>query len=238
MSSAKTRKKNLSRIKEPSPSSSSSPLSEDKALLQSLDLLNESLNDIIKNSQDSAFKCHTIAKLGVNNLDQVEYKLSELLNKFKTNNNINHSNYNKKFNLDNFDCAFKSQKNDYDDSDSDEHFNLLLNSKHSDIMLNTNNTKNEYDEDDDLFQIASVVDCSSKTFFNDNLSSASPNKDFDLLEEDSAIYSRNDINNNNDNYYYDLLEKEEFEYCPNNLNSNYTSYSINNINNDFDLILQ
>ena len=242
MSSTKSRKASSTKITEQS-SSPSSLLGEDKTLLQSLDILNESLNDIIKTSQDSAFKCHMIAKLGVNNLEQVENKLSELLNKFKVNNNIHYSNYSKKFNLDEFDSAFKTQKNEFDDNDSDEDFNLLLNSKHSDIMLNTNSLNNEYDEDDDLFQFAPYVGtsgCSSSNkFLNDNLSSTSPNKDFDLLEEDSIIYSRNDLNNNNTNYYYDLLEKEDYECIQNNNNTHFSnSYNINSISNDYDLILQ
>jgi hypothetical protein len=233
MSSTKSRKTSSTKISE-----TSSSLGEDKTIIQSLDLLNESLNDIIKNSHDSAFKCHMVAKLGANNLEQVEHKLSELLNKFKANNNINHCNYVKKLNLGDFnnDNEFKTQKNEYDDSDSDENFNIL----HSDIMLNTNNLKHEYDEDDDLFQLEASEDvCSSNKLLNDNLLSTSPNKDFDLLEENSVINSCNDLNNNNTNYYYDLLEKEEFEFSQNNNYPHFsTSYNINNISNDFDLILK
>ncbi len=57
---------------------------EEKIKNDSIDLISESLFDIIKNSQDSKFKCHMIAKLNVDTLDQAGLKIAALLNKFKS----------------------------------------------------------------------------------------------------------------------------------------------------------
>lgn len=49
----------------------------------SAELLKESLFDIIKNTKDTRFKCHIMAKLGVNQIENVEAKLEVLFKNLK-----------------------------------------------------------------------------------------------------------------------------------------------------------